>query len=241
MLLLAATLLQTITLQADVHHVQGIVVDGDHLYVTSVGRDARKGLLSEFSLPSGELIGSVEIQQGDVFHPGGLDHDATSLWIPVAEYRANSRAVIQRRSKKTLELISSFEVPDHVGGLALATASVHLVNWDARDFYSYSLDGKLLSKSPNPNGTRYQDIKFRDGMLIASGLNPKPTSGGAVEWLKPGTLSSTRRLEFQLTDRGTPLNNEGMDLVGDRLYLLPEDFPSRLFVYSLGAASTTGH
>ena len=233
MLLLAAALVQTITLQADVHHVQGIVVDGDHLYVTSVDRDAHKGLLSEFSLPSGKLTRTVEIQQGDLYHPGGLDHDATSLWIPVAEYRANSRAVIQRRSKKTLELLSSFEVPDHIGALALSPESVYLVNWDARDFYNYSLAGRLLSKSPNPNETRYQDIKFREGVVVTSGLHPKPTPGGAVEWLKPETLAATRKLDFQLTDRGTPYNNEGMDLVGDRLYLLPEDSPSRLFAFSI--------
>lgn len=233
MLLLAAALLQTITLQADVHHVQGIVVDGDRLYVTSVDRDAHKGLLSEFSLPSGKLTRTVEIQQGDLYHPGGLDHDATSLWIPVAEYRANSRAVIQRRSKKTLEVLSSFEVPDHIGALALSPESAYLVSWDARVFYNYSLAGKLLSKSPSPHETRYQDLKFRAGALIASGLNPKPTPGGAVEWLTPGTLAATRKLDFQLTDRATPFNNEGMDLVGNRLYLLPEDFPTRLFVFAI--------
>ena len=124
MLLLAAALLQTITLQADVHHVQGIVVDGDRLYVTSVDRDAHKGLLSEFSLPSGKLTRTVEIQQGDLYHPGGLDHDATSLWIPVAEYRANSRAVasppwrVTNRShcfgcvSRTKAITSSPKIPD---------------------------------------------------------------------------------------------------------------------------------
>ncbi len=233
MLLLAAALLQTITLQADLHHVQGIVVDGDRLYVTSVDRTARKGLLSEFTLPSGRLIRTVEIQQGDLYHPGGLDHDATSLWIPVAEYRPNSRASIQRRSKQTLELISSFELPDHIGALALSPDALYLANWDARIFYRYTHTGKLLSKSPNPNSTSYQDIKFRQGAIIASGLHPKPTPGGAVEFLNPSTYAPTRTLEFQLTDRGIAFTHEGMDLANHRLYFLPEDSPSRLFVFSL--------
>ncbi|MBI4893059.1 MAG: hypothetical protein HY821_20720 [Acidobacteria bacterium] len=233
MLLLAAALLQTIALQAELHHVQGIVVDGDRLFVTSVDRAARKGLLSEFALPSGKLLRTVEVQQGDLFHPGGLDHDATSLWIPVAEYRPNSRASIQRRSKKTLDLISSFEVPDHVGALALSPDALILANWDARTFYRYTPAGKLISTSLNPNRTSYQDIKFRNGSIIASGLHPKPAPGGAVEFLDPATYAPTRTLEFQLTDRGTAFTHEGMDLVNHRLYFLPEDSPSRLFVFSL--------
>lgn len=232
-LLLAASLLRTVSLQGDTHHVQGIAVDEGRLYVTSVDRAARKGFLSLYDLQSGRLLRSVELQQGALFHPGGFDLDDNSLWIPVAEYRPASRAVIQRRSKQNLELLSSFEIPDHVGALALSPSSLTLVNWDARTFYTCSLDGKILLKRPNPNPTRYQDLKFRYGALVASGLWPKPHKGGAVEWLDPETLAPLQSVPFALTDRGTPFTNEGMDLRDGMLYLLPEDAPSRLFVFSL--------
>lgn len=230
-LLAAAALLQTIPLEGDTHHVQGIAVDNNRLYLTSVDRAARKGFLFEYELPSGRRLRSVELQQGAMFHPGGLDQDDTSLYIPVAEYRANSRALIERRSKQSLALISSFEVPDHIGALAVSSTSLTLVNWDARTFYTYSLEGKLISSKPNPNPTRYQDIKFRYGAIIASGLLPKPHRSGLVEWLDPESLMPLDSLPFDRTDRNTPFNNEGMDLRDGLIYLLPEDSPSRLFVF----------
>lgn len=232
-LLLAASLLHTISLEGDTHHVQGIAVDEGRLFVTSVDRAARKGFLSEYDLTSGRLLRCIEIQQGDLFHPGGFDVDDTSLWIPVAEYRPNSRAVIQRRSRQTLQLLSSFPIPDHIGALAVAESTLTLANWDSRAFYTCSFDGKILQKRPNPNPTSYQDIKFRYGTLIASGLYPKPRKGGAVEWLDPETLTPLQSIPFGLTDRGTAFTHEGMDLRDNLLYLLPEDSPSRLFVFSL--------
>lgn len=232
-LVLAASLFQKIPIEGNTHHVQGICVEANRLYLTSVDRTARRGILSVYELPSGRLLRSIDLQQGDLFHPGGLDHDADSLWIPVAEYRPNSRTVVQRRSKQTLELLSSFEIPDHIGALAASPTELTLVNWDARHFYTTTLDGRITAKRPNPNPTRYQDIKYRAGAIIASGLLPKPQKGGAVEWLDPETLTPLDRIPFALTDRNTPFNNEGMDLRDGILYLLPEDTPSRLFVFSL--------
>lgn len=232
-LLLAATLLRTIDLQGNTHHVQGIAVDDNHLYVTSIDRAARKGTLSLYELPSGRLLRTVELQQGALFHPGGFDLDDSSLWIPVAEYRPSSRTVVQRRSRQTLELLSSFEVPDHIGALAVSPSQITLVNWDAREFYACAHDGKVLGKRSNPNPTRYQDIKYRYGTLVASGLYPKPRKGGAVEWLDPETLAPLESIPFALTDRNTPFTNEGMDLRDNLLYLLPEDAPSRLFVFTI--------
>ncbi len=233
LLLIALPLLQTIALEGDTHHVQGIAVEGNTLWVTSVDRAAQKGFLSEYALDTGRRIRSVELQKGDTFHPGGFDQDEESLWIPVAEYRPNSHTLIQRRSKQTLELLSSFEVPDHIGCLAVLSSSLIAANWDARKFYTYSLDGKQQSVRNNPNLTRYQDIKYRDGAIIASGLYPKGRTGGAVEWLDPETFMPMRTESFALTDRGTPFNNEGMELRDNRLYLLPEDSHSRLFVFDL--------
>ena len=42
-----------------------------------------------------------------------------------------------------------------------------------------------------------------------------------------------RRVRAGKTDRGVSLTNEGMTFRGGKLYLLPEDDPSRLFVFDL--------
>ncbi len=232
LLFLALALLRTISLDGETHHVQGIAVDEGRLWVTAVDRAAGKGWLFEQELESGKRIRTAEISHGALVHPGGFDHDEDSLWIPVAEYRPDSRTTIQRRSKDTLELLSSFEVPDHIGALAVLPEGLLLANWDARKFYLYSRDGQLLSSRPNPNPTRYQEIKRRYGAIVASGLAGRGGDSRAViEWLDPETLRPLGREALGRTDRGVPLTNEGMDLRDGYLYLLPEDSPSRLFVF----------
>src|SRR5262245_16584216 len=97
------TPVRTLDLHADTHHPQGIDFDEQHLWVTSVDRAQRKGYLHEFSLDTGEHVRTVEVSKGDQFHPGGMSRRGDSLWIPVAEYRRASSAVIQQRSIRTLE------------------------------------------------------------------------------------------------------------------------------------------
>ena len=31
-----------------------------------------------------------------MYHPGGIDYDGRHIWVPVAEYRPNSRSIIYR-------------------------------------------------------------------------------------------------------------------------------------------------
>ncbi|MEI9899615.1 MAG: DUF6454 family protein [Hyphomicrobium sp.] len=102
---------RVVALQTKTDHVQGIDTDGTHLWVTSVDRASRKGKLQEFAVADGRLERTIEIQDGDRYHPGGMAADATSLWIPIAEYKPNSTAIIQRRSKRTLELEFSSPCP----------------------------------------------------------------------------------------------------------------------------------
>ncbi len=230
--LFALAFIRSVALEGETHHVQGIVVDGPRLWVTSVDRAARKGWLFEYETATGRRLRAVELQQGEMYHPGGFDHDEDSLWIPVAEYRPQSRSVIQRRSKQTLELISSLEVPDHAGALAVVPEGLLLANWDARRFHLYTRDGRLLWSRPNPNPARYQEIKRRYGSLVASGLLGSGAAARAVvEWLDPETLQPLQREALGRTDRGVPYTNEGMDLRDGILYLLPEDAPSRLFLF----------
>jgi hypothetical protein len=51
----------TLPLQATLHHVQGIDVEGGILWVSSVDRAAQKGYLSRFDLARGKLLKQVEV------------------------------------------------------------------------------------------------------------------------------------------------------------------------------------
>ncbi len=225
-------LLQVIELKADLHHVQGIDIDANHLWVTSVDAPSRKGFLHEFRIPGGELIRYVEVQDGVRFHPGGIAADANSLWLPVAEYRRNSSAVVQKRSKRTLSLEYQFEVPDHIGCIAVSPSLLVGGNWDSRDLYVWDHHGKFDQKLANPGNNAYQDMKFDGDTLIASGLL-RGGGGGAIDWLAFPSLRQLRRIVVDRTDRGKPYTQEGMTICKGLVYLLPEDGPSRLFVFRM--------
>jgi uncharacterized protein DUF6454 len=219
-------------LKGTTYHVQGIDVDGDRLWVTSVDTPNRKGYLHEFSLKTGQLLRQTEVTDGMRFHPGGISTDRSSIWIPVAEYRRTSTAVIQQRSKRTLQLESQFDVADHIGCIAVMGNRLIGGNWDSRDFYIWDRKGNLERKVPSETGNAYQDIKFDLGSIVASGLLLSDRSG-AVDWLDPTSFHLSRRLTTGNTDRGVSYAREGMAVRNGALLFLPEDGPSRLFAFQL--------
>jgi hypothetical protein len=222
---------QILPLQGDTAHVQGIDVEGSRLWVTSVDKERKRGLLFEYALPAGRLVRSVEIHDGIRYHPGGLMADEDSLWIPVAEYKKESSAVIQRRDKRTLALRSQFTISDHIGAVAVTPEGLVGANWDARDFYVWDRNGKQLHKASNPTGIAFQDLKFVNGRLVGSGL--KPDKSGAIVWMAWPSMKVEDRIDVGRTDHGVALTHEGMAIRDRRLWLLPEDAPSRLFVFEL--------
>lgn len=222
---------RVLELKGPTHHVQGIDFDDRRLWVTSVDTQARKGWLHEFSLSTGELLRQIEISDGVRFHPGGITADGAWLWIPVAEYRPNSSSVIQRRSKRTLETEFQFDVPDHIGCIAATPRSLIGGNWDAKEFYLWDRRGKLIRKVVSTTHNAYQDMKVDSGWIVASGV--LPDKSGAIDWLDQHALSLTRRLTAGSNDRGVLYTREGMAIRGNQLMLLPEDGPSRLFIFDL--------
>lgn len=224
---------RVVALEGETHHVQGVALVEGRFVVTAVDRKAQKGWLMEFD-GEGRRMREAQIHDGAMYHPGGFDVDGESLWIPVAEYRPKSRSVIQRRSLGTMELISSFAVPDHIGAVATGSDRLYLADWDARRIYEYSFDGKLIRVRDNPTAYRFQDLKLRYGVLVGAAPAAKgEAGGGAVVWMDPETLQVTGVRRVGRTDRGVPLVQEGIELRDGRVYLLPEDTPSRLFVYDL--------
>ena len=79
---------------------------GDALYLSSVeirkpttrypqlqdgyDRDTGEGVGHLFKLDlKGNLLAQMTLGEGTVYHPGGIDFDGKSIWVPVAEYRPN--------------------------------------------------------------------------------------------------------------------------------------------------------
>jgi len=224
-------LVRVTPLSGETHHVQGMDTDGTVLWVTSVDRAASKGFLQEFAVGTGALLRTIELQDGVRYHPGGMAAGENSLWLPVAEYRRNSTAVIERRNRKTLELEFQFTVPDHIGCLAVTKDELIGGNWDSRIFYVWDHQGHLLRKVENPTPNGYQDLKFVGGLLVASGL--LPGSNGAIDWLSYPSFALDHRMTAGRTDRQAPFTREAMTIFRNQLFLLPEDSPSRLFTFRL--------
>jgi len=220
-----------VALQGETRHVQGIEVDSGTLWVSSVDTQRKRGLIFEFDAGSGSLRRSVEAQIGERYHPGGISLDGNHLWVPVAEYRRSSSSSIQRRNRKTLALEWEFRVEDHIGAIAVVPEGLVGANWDAREFYVWNKAGKTLRKASNASGVAIQDMKYRNGKLIAGGL--RPDRSGVIVWLEWPSLKPMRSVEAGRTDRGVAFTHEGLAVDGRILYLLPEDGPSRLFAFEL--------
>lgn len=223
--------LATIAIQADLEHVQGIDVRGNRLWISSVEREKRRGLVHRIELPTGKPAARVEVHDGDRYHPGGMSLDGDSIWVPVAEYKPHSSAEVQRRDAESLQWQESFTVDDHIGCVAVAADRVIGGNWDSEIFYEWDRRGREIARKPRRTATRYQDLKMDGELLAATGNLEGPH--GAIDWLSPQTMKLQRRILAGETDRGVRFTNEGMALDEDKLYLLPEDGPSRLFVFRL--------
>jgi hypothetical protein len=223
------TLVRIVPLKAPTFHVQGVDFAGRMLWVTAVDSANRKGYLDKFDFQTGERVGSLEIQDGVRFHPGGLDSEAESLWIPLAEYRAHSTSLIERRDKRDLKLRESFTVADHIGCIAAAPNYLIGGNWDSKDFYIWDHRGNLVRKIPSETGNAYQDMKFEGGRIVASGLLKDHT--GAIDWLEFPSMRLLSRTSVPTTDRGESFAREGMAIRSGQLIFLPEDDPSRVFLF----------
>jgi hypothetical protein len=256
------------------HHPQGMVKIGDTLFVSSVeiqqptkrvpqpvdgyDRDTGAGVGHLFKIDmKGNLIADITLGEGTIYHPGGIDYDGKYIWVPVAEYRPNSRSIVYRVDPETMKAEEMFRFADHVGGVVHNTEekALHGVSWGSRRFYRWSLDesGKPTNANESPEKLRalntshyldYQDCKYvGKSRMLCSGVT-----------------------EMRMTPEGTPFRLGGLDLVnladgrpifqtpvllwtaggmdmthnpvwmepsdtGIRGYFMPEDDKSTLYIY----------
>jgi hypothetical protein len=185
------------------YHTEGIAYSQDHIFLSAVqiieptrkfpspqngfDRTPGKGVGHLFVMDkSGNLQKDIILGEGDMYHPGGIDFDGTNVWVPVAQYRPDSSAIIYRVDAKSLDVHKQFEVKDHFGGIVMDQRTGHLVGntWGSRRFAEWDLRGKELSAWQNPDFfIDYQDCQYvPDSKMLCAGvtnLAQTPAGGGA--------------------------------------------------------------
>ncbi|MEP7207520.1 MAG: DUF6454 family protein [Casimicrobiaceae bacterium] len=263
-----------IPINFNTHHPQGMVKIGNDFFVTAVeirtptkrfaqpqggyDRDTGEGQGHLFRFDAnGNLITDLLVGEGSVYHPGGIDYDGRSIWVPVAEYRPNSRSIVYRVDPATMKAQEVFRYPDHVGGIVHNTDddTLHGVTWGSRRFYRWTLDGQgrvtnadvsseALRKLNRSHYIDYQDCKYLGrGEMLCSGLNnyqmkkdaPRFPLGG-FEVVDLGTSQAIFQVPVELwTESGLPMTQNPFWVEpiagGLRAYFMPEDEKSTLYVY----------
>jgi hypothetical protein len=261
-------------------HPQGMVRVGDTLFVSSVeittptaryaapkdghDRDPGRGAGHLFKVDlrpghAGTLLAGTTLGEGTMYHPGGIDFDGTSLWVPVAEYRPDSRSIVYRVDPGTLKATVVLRVPDHVGGVVRDTdaRTLHGVSWGSRRFYTWPVNadasvdagaGEAPAMRLNPSHyVDYQDCKYAGrGAMLCGGVSelrggPGGTSIrlGGLELVDLGDGRPLHQVPVALwTSGGLPMTRNPLWVepaaTGLRVYFMPEDDRSVLYVYETG-------
>jgi hypothetical protein len=197
----AWTQVARIPLRFPTYHPQGFALVGDLIFLSSVevteapvkypqpvdgyDRTPGKGVGHLFVLDrQGKLLKDIRIGEGTAYHPGGIDYDGQNVWIPVAEYRPNSRAIVYTVDPTTYRVTERFRVKDHVGGVVRdrTTGQVHGVSWGSRTLYNWTPTGRQFESTPNESHILdYQDCDYVSrGKQLCGGVTTLPTATGGT-------------------------------------------------------------
>ncbi|GAA2742955.1 DUF6454 family protein [Terrabacter aerolatus] len=204
-------------------HTEGIAFTPDHIFLSAVqiiehtvkypspqggyDRTPGKGIGHLFVMDlQGHLQKDITLGEGDMYHPGGIDFDGRNVWVPVAQYRPNSSAIIYRVDARTLNVHKQFEVKDHFGGIVMDKQTGHLVGntWGSRRFAEWNLQSKQLKTWDNPNFfIDYQDCQYvpSSKMLCAgvTNLPQTPAAGGTAATYELGGVAMLDLTSEQVT------------------------------------------
>jgi uncharacterized protein DUF6454 len=263
-----------IAINFNTHHPQGMVKIGDSFFVSSVeitvptkrfaeprdgyDRDTGEGAGHLFKIDAkGNLLGSLKLGEGAIYHPGGIDYDGRHIWVAVAEYRPNSRAIIYRVDPQTMKATEVFRYGDHIGGIVHNTddKTLHGVSWGSRRFYKWTLggEGKVSNANTPPEKLRvlnrahyidYQDCHYvGGGRMLCSGLNNYRLAAdgpifplGGMEIVDLRTDQAVYQVPVELwSPSGKPMTQNPFWVEasenGLRAYFMPDDEKSTLFIY----------
>ena len=261
-------LVESIDLKFDTYHPQGMLKVDDTFYITTVKVERRprytrqgkqvsvmdegtgKGYLMQFDA-GGNLLKCIELCEGSIFHPGGMDFDGRYIWVPITKYYPYSRSLIVRVDVRSHQVEKVCYVDDSIGAIIHDTDNNILVgaNWDADEFLTWQLDGKLRVKDAeltaaerrHANTAKHlaiQDSKYiGGGKMVGFGLKngPKGRVGG-FDVIDTQTFEKLRSADIELrTPRKSIVsgNPSTIEIVGDkmRLYFAPEDNKTTLYIY----------
>jgi hypothetical protein len=190
-----------IPLHFPTYHPQGFALVGDLIFMSSVevleapvrypepvdgyDRTPGKGIGHLFVIDrQGNLKQDIRIGEGTAYHPGGIDYDGENVWVPAAEYRPNSRAIVYTVNPKNYQVTEQFRVRDHVGGVVRdrRTGFVHGVSWGSRTLYEWTSKGKQLAAEPNQSHLLdYQDCDYVNrSKQLCGGVTSLPTATGGT-------------------------------------------------------------
>ena len=258
------------------HHPQGMVRIGDTFYVSSVeirarpkpltppsggyDRDAGEGVGHLFKIDAkGKLLADLTLGDGAIYHPGGIDYDGRFIWVPVAEYRPDSRAIVYRVDPAAMTATELFRFADHIGAIVhdVDDRTLHGVSWGSRRFYRWTLDraGRVTNADAPPDRIRtlnashyvdYQDCKYAGAhRMLCTGVTELRQQPDAPVFRLGGmdlvSLSDGRPLHqvpvLLWTSTGFDMTHNPVWIqatrTGLRAFFMPEDDTSTIYVYDL--------
>jgi hypothetical protein len=184
------------------HHPQGVTRGSDHrLYVSSAeilettrayespvdgfDRTPGQGVGHVFVTDAGGgKLGHVTVGEDAIYHPGGIDFDGESLWVPAAEYRPNSRSIVYQVDPDSLEVREAFRFADHIGGIVRDRQSglLYAVTWGSRRLLTFTPDGRLTHRVNNKSHfVDYQTcVSVGGGHMVCTGIAEYPVPGIGV-------------------------------------------------------------
>jgi Family of unknown function (DUF6454) len=155
-------LVDSVRLQAETWHTEGLVKFGDRWIVSSV-----QVTEPTVRYPDGQIIDGTDRTPGAGFghlllfdaggrllrdrvlnapgaleyHPGGLDYDGRNVWVTLAQYRPNSTSTFLRVAPLSLAPTPVLQAHDHFGGVVNDTIRHRLVtlNWGSRAASSWAI------------------------------------------------------------------------------------------------------
>lgn len=255
-----------IPLRFRTYHPQGMTIVSDRFYLSSVevvNRAESLGAGHFFEVGfDGRLLRSITLGEGAMYHPGGMDYDGREIWVPVAEYRPNSRSIVYAVDPSTFGARKVFAFEDHLGAVVHDTVRRQLigVNWGSRKFYRWPLVAGAAGWVPehpetpvemeNPGHyVDYQDAQVLplDGLVLFGGVGrfATPNGGGAfalggLDLLDPVTMRTVRQVPVplwvspSLSMTNNPFYVTALVGGGLRFYFLPEDDDSTIYIYETG-------
>ncbi len=248
-----------IPLDFPAHHPQGMVKIGPYFYLSSVeviDRAAGRGVGHLFKFDEkGTLLADLKLGEGLIYHPGGIDYDGEFIWVPVAEYRPDSRSIVYKVDPATLAVTEILRFGDHLGGIVHDTKSntLHAISWGSRTYYDWKLPptGKQMvqpgtaRKTPNPSYyIDYQDCHYAGNhLMLCGGLKSYPNGSttfrlGGLELIDLRTHQPVHQVPLKLwAPSGRPMTQNPFWLestaTGLRAYFVPDDDDATLFVYDV--------